>query len=42
MLDFGARRAWFRRTAYPVERTQAEIRERGLPDALAERLAHGL
>ena len=27
---------------YPVERTQAEIRERGLPDALAERLARGL
>jgi diadenosine tetraphosphatase ApaH/serine/threonine PP2A family protein phosphatase len=42
MLDFGSRRASFRRTAYPVERTQAEIRERGLPDALAERLAHGL
>ena len=42
MLDFGSRLASFRRTAYPVERTQAEIRERGLPDALAERLAHGL
>jgi diadenosine tetraphosphatase ApaH/serine/threonine PP2A family protein phosphatase len=42
MLDFDSRRASFRRTAYPVERTQAEIRERGLPDALAERLAHGV
>jgi diadenosine tetraphosphatase ApaH/serine/threonine PP2A family protein phosphatase len=42
VLDFGSRLASFRRTAYTVERTQAEIRERGLPDALAERLAHGL
>jgi diadenosine tetraphosphatase ApaH/serine/threonine PP2A family protein phosphatase len=42
MLDFGSGRGSFRRTAYPVERTQAEIRERGLPDALAERLAHGV
>jgi diadenosine tetraphosphatase ApaH/serine/threonine PP2A family protein phosphatase len=42
LLDFGRRRCSFRRTAYPVERTQAEIRERGLPDALAERLAHGV
>jgi diadenosine tetraphosphatase ApaH/serine/threonine PP2A family protein phosphatase len=42
MLDFGSRRGRFRRTAYPVERTQAEIRERRLPDALAERLAHGV
>jgi diadenosine tetraphosphatase ApaH/serine/threonine PP2A family protein phosphatase len=35
-------RATFHRVEYPVERTQAEIRERGLPDALAERLGHGL
>jgi diadenosine tetraphosphatase ApaH/serine/threonine PP2A family protein phosphatase len=41
-LDLEAGRAHFRRVPYPVERTQAEIRERGLPDALAERLAHGL
>jgi diadenosine tetraphosphatase ApaH/serine/threonine PP2A family protein phosphatase len=41
-LDLGNRRARFRRVAYPVERTQAEIRERGLPDALADRLAHGV
>jgi diadenosine tetraphosphatase ApaH/serine/threonine PP2A family protein phosphatase len=42
LLDFDARRASFRRVAYPVERTQEEIRERGLPDALAERLARGV
>ena len=36
------RHAVFRRVEYPIERTQAEIRERGLPDALAERLAHGI
>jgi diadenosine tetraphosphatase ApaH/serine/threonine PP2A family protein phosphatase len=40
-VDFGAKRAKFRRVPYPVERTQQEIRERGLPDSLAERLAHG-
>jgi diadenosine tetraphosphatase ApaH/serine/threonine PP2A family protein phosphatase len=39
-LDSGAAR--FERIAYPVARTQAEIRERGLPDSLAERLAHGV
>ena len=42
LLDFASGRSVFRRTAYPFERTQAEIRERGLPDALAERLAHGI
>jgi diadenosine tetraphosphatase ApaH/serine/threonine PP2A family protein phosphatase len=42
MLDLGSGGARFRRTAYAVERTQAEIRERGLPDSLAERLAHGV
>ena len=42
LLDFEARRASFRRVPYPVERTQEEIRERGLPDALAERLARGV
>lgn len=41
LLDLDQKRAYFRRVAYPVERTQAEIRERGLPDALAERLAYG-
>ena len=41
-LDLESGEARFRRIAYPVGRTQAEIRERGLPDALAERLAHGV
>jgi diadenosine tetraphosphatase ApaH/serine/threonine PP2A family protein phosphatase len=41
-LDFAAKRARFRRVPYPVGRTQEEIRERGLPDPLAERLAHGV
>jgi predicted phosphodiesterase len=35
-------RASFHRVEYPVEETQAEIRDCGLPAALAERLAHGL
>jgi diadenosine tetraphosphatase ApaH/serine/threonine PP2A family protein phosphatase len=42
LLDFGSGRASFRRVPYPVERTQEEIRERGLPDALAERLGRGV
>ncbi|MGH3030352.1 MAG: metallophosphoesterase family protein [Gaiellaceae bacterium] len=42
VLDLEARRAAFRRVPYAVERTQAEIREAGLPRALAERLAHGV
>jgi diadenosine tetraphosphatase ApaH/serine/threonine PP2A family protein phosphatase len=41
-LDLEAGWARFRRVAYPVSRTQAEIRKRGLPDSLAERLTHGL
>jgi diadenosine tetraphosphatase ApaH/serine/threonine PP2A family protein phosphatase len=41
-LDLDERWARFRRVAYPVSRTQAEIRERRLPDSLAERLAHGV
>jgi diadenosine tetraphosphatase ApaH/serine/threonine PP2A family protein phosphatase len=41
-LDLGAGSTHFRRVAYPVARTQEEIRERGLPDSLAERLAHGV
>jgi len=40
-LDFGAGRARFRRAPYDIERTQAELRERDLPEALAERLGHG-
>jgi len=42
LLDLEAKHASFRRAAYDVERTQAEIRERGLPDALAERLSYGV
>jgi diadenosine tetraphosphatase ApaH/serine/threonine PP2A family protein phosphatase len=42
LVDFDARRAVYRREPYPVERTQAEIRERGLPEPLAERLANGV
>jgi diadenosine tetraphosphatase ApaH/serine/threonine PP2A family protein phosphatase len=42
LLDFDTRQAVFRRVPYAVERTQAEIRERKLPEALAERLAHGV
>jgi predicted phosphodiesterase len=42
VLDLDTRRALHRRVAYPIERTQEEIRERGLPEALADRLAHGL
>jgi predicted phosphodiesterase len=41
VLDLDARRAEFRRVDYDVERTQAEIREHGLPSTLAERLAVG-
>jgi predicted phosphodiesterase len=41
-IDFGTGRAIFRRTDYPVERTQAEMREVGLPEALALRLAFGM
>jgi diadenosine tetraphosphatase ApaH/serine/threonine PP2A family protein phosphatase len=36
------RTASFHRVEYPIERTQAEMRERGLPEALAARLAEGL
>jgi diadenosine tetraphosphatase ApaH/serine/threonine PP2A family protein phosphatase len=42
LLDLGARRAEFRRVEYDVAATQAEIRERGLPEALAARLEHGV
>ena len=40
-IDNDERRATFRRTDYPVEQTQAEMREAGLPRALADRLARG-
>jgi predicted phosphodiesterase len=41
MLDLDTCLASFRRTEYPVERTQEEIVAAGLPDALATRLALG-
>ena len=42
LLDLEARHASFGRVSYDVARTQAEIREAGLPDALADRLALGV
>jgi predicted phosphodiesterase len=41
-LDLVAGLARFHRVAYAVERTQAEMRRYGLPEALVERLAHGV
>jgi predicted phosphodiesterase len=41
LLESGER-ASFHRVDYPIERTQAEIRERGLPQSLAARLAEGV
>jgi predicted phosphodiesterase len=41
LLDFDRMFAAFHRVEYPIDRTQAEIRERGLPETLAERLAAG-
>ena len=41
LLDFRAGRAVFRRVEYDIASTQAEIRERGLPEGLATRLALG-
>jgi predicted phosphodiesterase len=41
-LDLGRGKANFHRVAYEIERTQAELRERELPEPLAERLVHGL
>jgi diadenosine tetraphosphatase ApaH/serine/threonine PP2A family protein phosphatase len=40
-LDLDRGTAAFRRVPYPVERTQAELREAGLPEPLAARLAFG-
>ena len=42
LLDLGAGRAEHHRVEYELASTQEEIRERGLPDALAQRLAHGV
>jgi diadenosine tetraphosphatase ApaH/serine/threonine PP2A family protein phosphatase len=42
VLDTDARWARFRRVPYDIAATQAEIRELGLPQSLADRLADGL
>ena len=42
LLDLDEKRAAYRRVEYDVGRTQEEIRARGLPEPLAERLAHGI
>ena len=41
LLDLDRQRASFRRVEYDIERTQTEIRDAGLPELLAERLALG-
>ena len=41
LLDLERRFAAFRRVPYPIQQTQTEMRKLGLPDVLAERLAHG-
>jgi diadenosine tetraphosphatase ApaH/serine/threonine PP2A family protein phosphatase len=41
LLDLEERFAEFRRVPYSIERTQAEMRKRGLPQALATRLERG-
>jgi len=41
LLDLDSARASFRRTSYPIELTQAEIRAAGLPETLAARLELG-
>ncbi len=41
LLDLDERHATFRRTAYPIELTQADIIAAGLPPTLAARLAVG-
>jgi predicted phosphodiesterase len=41
LLDLGRMFGEFHRVAYPVEQTQSEMRERGLPRTLAARLARG-
>jgi diadenosine tetraphosphatase ApaH/serine/threonine PP2A family protein phosphatase len=42
LIDLEAGRAAFRRVIYPIAETQAELRDAGLPDELAARLAHGV
>ena len=42
LLDTDGQRGVFRRVAYDVELAQDQLREAGLPAALAERLTHGI
>ena len=42
LLELDAGRGSFRRVAYDIESVQKEIRERGLPEGLAARLAQGV
>jgi len=42
LLDLDAQKATFRRVEYDVEQTQREMRDAGLPEMLAGRLALGL
>jgi putative phosphoesterase len=42
ILDLDRNRALFHRVSYPVERTQEEILDAGLPETLAGRLAFGM
>jgi len=42
MLDLDTQRAVYHRADYPIEKTQAEIRAAGLPEALAVRLESGV
>jgi diadenosine tetraphosphatase ApaH/serine/threonine PP2A family protein phosphatase len=41
ILDFARSAASFRRVSYDIAATQQEIREAGLPETLADRLAAG-
>jgi predicted phosphodiesterase len=41
LLDFERRFGSFRRVAYPIERTQSEMRDAGLPEGLVKRLESG-
>jgi diadenosine tetraphosphatase ApaH/serine/threonine PP2A family protein phosphatase len=41
LLDLASRRAEFHRVEYPIEQTQREIADAGLPAILGQRLAHG-
>jgi diadenosine tetraphosphatase ApaH/serine/threonine PP2A family protein phosphatase len=41
VYDAGSQLVEIYRTPYPIEQTQARIREAGLPEALAQRLAIG-